>query len=102
LEAKRIEIEDRTWHVEKHTGCLTSTAGKVKSMASTRMETDPRVVGKLDGKDYPVTATGIQTPYTKVNDRTLTTTNKKMARSRSGAVLSPHWMAEGALSSNAT
>ena len=35
--------------------------------------------GKLDGKDYPVTGdpNSDTRSYTKVNDRTLTTTNKK-------------------------
>jgi hypothetical protein len=83
LEAERSEIKDHTWHVEEHAGCLLKhvRAGEIKAdgIDANGKPSHTEWSGRFDGKDYPVTGdpNSDGRSYTKVNERTLTTTNKK-------------------------
>jgi ABC-type lipoprotein release transport system permease subunit len=83
LETERGQIEDHARNFKKYSRRLLSMSGQVK-VTSDGIDENGRPIhvewsGKFDGKDYPVTGNpnSETRSYTKLNERTLTTTNKK-------------------------
>ena len=85
LEIERIKIEDLARHVEEHASGLLEHVWPGKSKVGRgRREWETNTLRVVDGKDYPVTGdpNSDTRSYTKLNDRTLTTINKKNGKIR--------------------